>query len=154
MVNNPREACPYELQDHGGGRRHWRRHAVHDAAEMEAMIEDVVGELSGAGFGRKETFAVRLALEEAVVNAIKHGHHNDPSRTVRVRYHVTPTCVLAEVEDEGPGFRPEDVPDPRRPENLERDSGRGLLLMRSYMTWVRYNETGNRVTLCKRHTAS
>ncbi len=97
---------------------------------------------------------MRLALEEAVMNAIRHGHHYDRSKHVHLRYHVTQECLLAEVEDEGPGFNPAAVPDPREPENLERESGRGLLLMRSYMTWVRYNERGTCVTLCKSHGAA
>jgi serine/threonine-protein kinase RsbW len=57
--------------------------------------------------------------------------------------------VLAEVEDEGPGFNPAVVPDPTLPENLEQTGGRGLLLMRHYMSWVHYSERGNHVTLGK-----
>ena len=56
-------------------------------------------------------------------------------------------------EDEGPGFDPHQVPDPLAPENLEKSSGRGLLLMRTYMTWIRYNECGNQVTLCKQRSS-
>jgi len=96
-----------------------------------------------------DLFGARLALEEAVVNAIKHGHGYDPSKTVRVRLRVTAEDVLIDVEDEGPGFDPADVADPCEPENLERSCGRGLLLIRHYMTWVRYNSRGNRVILCK-----
>ena len=66
---------------------------------------------------------------------------------------MTPDSVLAEVEDEGPGFKPEEVPDPLALENLERSSGRGLFLMRSYMTWVRHNERGNEVTMIRRAEA-
>jgi serine/threonine-protein kinase RsbW len=73
---------------------------------------------------------------------------------VQVRCHLTPESVLVEVEDEGDGFNPESVPDPRDPENLERPSGRGLLLMRHYLTEVRYHGRGNRVTLCKRRSDS
>jgi serine/threonine-protein kinase RsbW len=67
-----------------------------------------------------------------------------------VRYAVGPEEVLGEVEDEGPGFDPERVPDATAPENLEKSSGRGLLLMRRFTTWLRYHGRGNRVTLCKR----
>ena len=48
------------------------------------------------------------------VNAIKHGHHGDPSKEVQLRYHFTTECILAEIEDQGSGFKPEDVPDPLR----------------------------------------
>jgi serine/threonine-protein kinase RsbW len=118
---------------------------------MEPVIGEIVGELEKAGFTDRERFAVRLALEEAITNAIRHGHRYDRNKSVRLRYHVTPECVLAEIEDEGPGFDPTAVPDPRAPENIECEGGRGLLLMRSYMTWVRYNERGTCVTMCKCH---
>ena len=62
--------------------------------------------------------------------------------------------MLAEVRDQGPGFDPSRVPDPLAVENLEREGGRGLHLMRAYMSWVRYNDTGNCVTLCKRRAVS
>jgi serine/threonine-protein kinase RsbW len=61
--------------------------------------------------------------------------------------------ALAEVQDQGPGFDPEAVPDPMAPENLDRPCGRGLLLIRHYTTWVRYHDCGNLVTLCKHRTA-
>jgi serine/threonine-protein kinase RsbW len=69
---------------------------------------------------------------------------------VRLRHVVADDCVLAEVQDEGPGFRPADAPDPFAEENRERDGGRGLFLMRHYMSWVRYNPAGNCVLMCKR----
>jgi serine/threonine-protein kinase RsbW len=128
----------------------WCRHTFHTAAEVIPLVEAVAGELEGAGYTMREVFAVRLSLEEAMVNAIKHGHHNDPSKVAQLRLHVTPECVLAEVEDQGDGFDPDAVPDPLALENLEKSSGRGLLLMRSYMTWVRYNATGTCVSLCLR----
>jgi len=117
---------------------------------LSAVLDQVAGEMTAAGYDARDVFAVRLALEEAVVNAIKHGHQGDTSKAVWVNYTVGPEEALITVEDEGPGFQPEDVPDPLDPENLERACGRGVFLMRHYMTWVKYNECGNRVTLCKR----
>jgi serine/threonine-protein kinase RsbW len=58
--------------------------------------------------------------------------------------------VLAEVQDQGAGFDPRQVPDPLAPENRDRPRGRGLLLMRSYLSWVRFNRRGNGVRLCRR----
>jgi serine/threonine-protein kinase RsbW len=116
---------------------------------MGKVIEAIAAAMAAARYPEKDRFAVRLALEEAIVNAIKHGHRGDPTKRVRVRYQVSPNRVLAEVRDEGAGFDPRRVPDPLAPENLDRPSGRGLLLMRSYVTWLRFNERGNCVTLCK-----
>jgi serine/threonine-protein kinase RsbW len=113
------------------------------------VIEEIATALEAAGYSFKETFGVRLALEEALVNAIKHGHKGDPSKEAHLRFHLTRERLIAEIEDQGPGFDPHAVPDPLAPENLERPCGRGLVLMRHYMTWVRFNENGNRVTLCR-----
>jgi serine/threonine-protein kinase RsbW len=121
-------------------------------SDIEPLLAALVEEMTAAGYTDKEQFAVRLALDEALVNGIKHGNREDPAKWVSFRYRVTPETVLAEVEDQGPGFDPDHVPDPLAPENLERASGRGLLLMRAYMTWVRHNECGNCVTLCKYRT--
>jgi serine/threonine-protein kinase RsbW len=109
----------------------------------------LISVLESAGYAERETFAIRLALEEALVNAIKHGHQGDKSKQVQLRYHLGPDYFLAEIEDQGPGFRMQDVPDPCAEENLEKSSGRGLHLIRHYMTWVKYNEKGNRVTMCR-----
>ena len=68
---------------------------------------------------------------------------------ITLRYHVNENGVVAEVEDQGVGFDPAQVPDPLAPENLERPSGRGLLLMRAYMSQVCHNEQGNCVCLCR-----
>jgi serine/threonine-protein kinase RsbW len=127
----------------------WCRQSLVTPVEMEPIIDEILVKLEKMGFSVREIFAVRLALEEAIMNAIRHGHHFDRSKNVQVRYRVTAEGFLTEIEDEGPGFDPNEVPDPREPEYLECDCGRGLLLMRSYMTWVRHNERGTCVTMCK-----
>jgi serine/threonine-protein kinase RsbW len=149
------EFCAQEVFHHGMATGpEWRRHSFRTAAEVVPLIDGVVAELEAAGYTAREAFAVRLALEEAMVNALKHGHRNDPSKVAQLRYHLTPECVLAEVEDQGDGFDPNAVPDPLALENLEKSSGRGLLLMRTYMTWVRYNAAGTCVSLCLRRKTS
>ena len=105
--------------------------------------------MARAGYGDRDIFGVRLALEEALVNAMRHGHRGDTTKAVAVRVCVDAAQVFAEVADEGPGFNPALVPDPLAPENLERPSGRGVFLMRHYMTSVCFNERGNCVTLSK-----
>ena len=132
----------------------WRTWTIHRCEEIPAAIQELLGLLEAAGYSRKERFAVRLSLEEALVNAIKHGHKGDPSKEVQLRCHFASEYFLAEVEDQGPGFRLEDVPDPFAPENYERPCGRGLLLMRNFMTWVRFNDTGNRVTMCRQRLSA
>jgi serine/threonine-protein kinase RsbW len=114
--------------------------------EPEAHI---MSELKRCGYDDDTIFAIKLAFEEAVTNAVKHGNCNDRSKQVHLRYYVDPQRVVFMVRDEGCGFRPQDVPDPTADENLERPSGRGLMLMQSYMTKVRYGENGREVWLLK-----
>jgi serine/threonine-protein kinase RsbW len=104
------------------------------------------------GYPERDRFGVRLALEEALINAVKHGNRGDPAKRVRLRYRVTAPAVELEVEDQGEGFDPAAVPDPCAPENRERPGGRGLLMMRHYLDEVHYHGRGNRVTLRKRRS--
>jgi serine/threonine-protein kinase RsbW len=119
---------------------------------LPRIIEPVAAVMTEHGYRDKDVFGMRLALEEALVNAIKHGHRGNTSLVVRVHYQVTHEQVLVTVEDQGPGFDPGSVADPLAAENLERSCGRGLLLMRHYLSWLRYNERGNTVTLCRRRS--
>jgi serine/threonine-protein kinase RsbW len=151
MVRSSRELCPRTAGRHGGDAAEWLAVTLHGSDEIVPVLDNIEQSLDAAGYSGKETFGVRLALEEALVNAIKHGHKGDRSKKVHLRYLLTPKRFVADIEDQGPGFRIDEVPDPCAAENLERPCGRGLLLMRSYMTWVRFNKTGNRVTMCRRH---
>lgn len=111
-------------------------------SHLNAMLQD-------CGYSDRDAFGIRLALEEALVNAIRHGNRLDARKKVHVSLRVNPQEVWIAVEDAGAGFTPEDVPDPTLPENIGRFHGRGLMLMRHFMTHVEYSETGNRVELCK-----
>jgi serine/threonine-protein kinase RsbW len=117
--------------------------------EVPALLDILVVAMEALVYPKKDVFAVRLGLEEALVNAVKHGNRGDPAKEARLRYHVNAECVLLVVEDAGPGFDPATVPDPLAPENLERPSGRGLFLIRKYMTWAEHNDCGNCITMCK-----
>ena len=125
-----------------------------DTEQGQAVQERIVKMLEDLDFPTRDVFGVRLALEEALVNAIKHGNRMDPSRQVRIQWVINSQSVRIEIEDEGHGFRPEEIPDPTAAENLEKPSGRGIMLMRAFMTEVDYNERGNRVTLLKRRDAA
>jgi len=127
----------------------WRSVQLTSSGEMPAAMEAVLSAMAAKGYLPKDIFGVHLALEEALVNAIKHGHQNDPDKKVEVRFRVLTDHVLLEIEDEGPGFDHYQVPDPTASIYRQRPGGRGLLLMRNYMTWMRFNERGNCVTLCK-----
>jgi anti-sigma regulatory factor (Ser/Thr protein kinase) len=104
------------------------------------------------GYPRCDLVAVILATREAVLNAVRHGHRGNLDKTLRLKYLVTPTEVLVEVEDEGFGFNPDCIPDAVAGWQDHQPRGRGLFLMRSYMSWISFNPTGNRVTLCRQRS--
>jgi serine/threonine-protein kinase RsbW len=120
-----------------------------DLAEARRLQADIEHALNAAAFGERDVFAIKLALEEALVNAIRHGNGLDPAKRVHVRYTVSPERFEIRIADEGPGFDPCAVPDPTAPENLERPCGRGLLLMRHYMNEVEYSSCGRCVSMSK-----
>ncbi len=116
-------------------------------AEIEAAQRQVVEALQQRQYDAESCFAVRVALSEALANAFKHGNQDDPEKAVTLECRIDATRVTLEVEDEGEGFDPSSVPSPTEPENLDIPAGRGLALMRSYMTEVSFDPPGNRVRL-------
>ena len=120
--------------------------------EWPKVQNEIADELLARDFSEREVFSVRLALEEALVNAIKHGNGSNPTKSVEVVFHVDEREMSVAITDEGPGFSLEDVPDPTLPENMDKPSGRGLLLMRSFMTSVKYNARGNGVVMSFRRS--
>jgi serine/threonine-protein kinase RsbW len=120
-----------------------------DFAEAGKLQELVETQLRTSEYEDKEIFAIRLALEEAIVNAIKHGNQMDQGKKVQVRFRVQSDRFDIHIADEGAGYNPDDLPDPLDEENLERPCGRGIFLMRHYMTEVVVHPPGNRLTMCK-----
>lgn len=133
--------------------------ALHDvsvASTLQAVKPpeaEIMAALERCGYDADTIFAIKLAFEEAVTNAVKHGNHFDPAKRVFLRWYVDPDRVVLMVRDQGCGFCPAAVPDPTADENLERPSGRGIMLMHSYMTRVLYNPAGNEVWMYKDNTA-
>ena len=115
--------------------------------QLQVEIESALQKASI--FDEREIFAVKLAVEEALVNAVKHGNQLDKDKSVRVVYHLNPNHFEIFITDQGPGFDPEDVPDPTAEENLERACGRGLFLMRHYMSHVQFLDKGNTIAMTK-----
>ena len=107
------------------------------------VCEQVLSNLEGFGFDKDDIFAVHLALEEAFLNAVKHGNKMDSSKEVKIDYSVDLNKIEISLTDQGDGFEPKSVADPRYGEDLYKPGGRGLLLMNSYMDVVKFNERGN-----------
>lgn len=122
------------------------RNDLRDAKRSE---HEIFAALEKHHYSMEVQFAIKLALEEALTNAVKHGNQHSDQKQIRVRYCVRPDRTIIAVQDQGGGFALEDVPDPTRDENLERPSGRGIMLMQAYMTRVAFNAEGNEVWLLK-----
>ena len=119
---------------------------LHAAREIE---ETIVAEVEKFGYPEESAFALRLALEEAIVNAHKHGNGSDPNKQIVVSYEVNPHRLVIRVRDQGKGFDPSVIPDPTQPNRISLPYGRGIMLMRAYLDEVSYNQQGNEVQLIK-----
>jgi len=132
------------------GPQHSQDVVIHsDPAEARRVQEVIETHLRAHDYGEHDIFGIRLALEEAMVNAIKHGNNMDRTKKVQISFHVRRDRFDITIADEGGGFDPSDVPDPTAVENLERPCGRGLMLMRYYMTEVQFAHRGNVVRMSK-----
>ncbi len=120
-----------------------------DLSEVRRIQGEIKDALQAHQFSDRDMFHIELALEEALVNAIKHGNQLDTEKKVFVKYSVTPERFDIRIEDEGAGFNPGEVPDPTAFENIERPCGRGLYMIRSFMNDVTYHGRGNVVTMIK-----
>ena len=109
--------------------------------------EDILAAAKHQGFAESSLFAVRLALEEAVANAYKHGNKEHPDKTVTIAWDITPHTITISIEDQGDGFDPNTLPDPTSPEYIERPHGRGVMLIRAYMTSVHYENHGRKLIM-------
>jgi serine/threonine-protein kinase RsbW len=97
--------------------------------------------------GSRLTLNLRVGVAEALANAMIYGNRRDTSKRVHVEVELSPERLSVLVRDQGTGFDPGKVPDPRLPENLERTGGRGIFLIRELMDEVDFNECGNCVRL-------
>ena len=121
---------------------------AHDRDAITALIEQILGVAEQNGVGGSAAFAIRLAIEEAITNAFEHGHKGlSDDLTIRVEHRIEPGVFEFAVEDQGPGFQPSALPDPTLLGNLSKPSGRGVMLMKAYMSEVSFNAQGNRVKM-------
>lgn len=128
------------------------KHSLTVQGVPSAVVEvckTLLSELETYSFSAEDIFAIHLAFEEAFANAIKHGNKMDPSKVVKIDYAVTPDKVEISITDQGPGFNPQDIPDPRCDGNIYKTGGRGLFLIRSYMDVVDFNSQGNCLHMVK-----
>ncbi len=129
----------------------WRSDYIIDS-NMDAgrrVLDELLGQLRAEQWPYRDVFGVHLAIEEALVNAIRHGNREDPGKRVEVHCRLANDRVKVEIADQGPGFDHSQVPDPTDANHLTLPRGRGLHLMRSFMSRVTYEDEGRKVILEK-----
>lgn len=108
----------------------------------------ILQEIEECDFDENSRFAIRLALDEALINAYKHGNRSNSDKKISVYYEIGRDSVDFEIEDEGDGFLYHGISDPRMEDSLRKTSGRGIFLIRHFMTHVGFNEKGNQIHFC------
>ena len=121
-----------------------------DLGLMNGVLEYLQERVAKLGLIHPERSNLFVALDEAFVNAVKHGNKNDPTKLLKITAELSPKEAAFTVEDEGEGFDIREIPNPCDPANLFRASGRGVLLIYNIMDEVEYNAQGNRVKMIKR----
>jgi serine/threonine-protein kinase RsbW len=117
---------------------------------MHVVLEYLIKRVEKQGVVKSEQSNLFVALDEAFVNAVKHGNKFDANKLVRIMAEVSKDEARFTIEDEGEGFDVNSIPDPLDPENLFKTSGRGVLFIYNIMDEVMYNERGNRLTMVKK----
>jgi serine/threonine-protein kinase RsbW len=111
---------------------------------VEKIIDEVTGEI---GITADNYGKILVSSLEAVNNAILHGNNSNPEKSVSIEVFFENNALKIIVTDEGNGFKPENVPDPTFPENIEEVNGRGVFLMSKLADEIKYNKIGNEVTM-------
>jgi len=117
----------------------------------DSILQEIMDAMEGASFPCGDLDEVRLALREALNNAVKHGSRLDPKKKIHVVCRLDPQeGFWVSIRDEGNGFDPSRVPDPTAPENLERFSGRGIFMIRELMDKVEFHDKGREIRMTRR----
>jgi serine/threonine-protein kinase RsbW len=117
-----------------------------DRASQDVQ-DKIMQDVTRRGFNSHTIFAIKLALEEAMTNALKHGNRRDDKKKIFIEATVSNRQAEIVVEDEGAGFNRRSVPDPTLPENLEKCSGRGVHLIEAYVQEVEWTKGGRRIRM-------
>ena len=123
-----------------------------DPDQCAPLIAEMLAALQLHGWSVDDRFGIQMAMEEAVINAIKHGNGCDPTKAVDISIGFDDQKFEATISDYGSGFDPDGVPDPTADENLGKTCGRGVMLMKNFVDSVTYNDCGNEVKMVKMKT--
>jgi serine/threonine-protein kinase RsbW len=112
------------------------------------LVEQVIDEICEEFKVNEDRYGnILIAVTEAVNNAIHHGNHNNPDKSVTIGYHLEPGGIIFSIQDEGPGFDFMNLPDPTAPENIDKINGRGIFLMKNLSDDIQFCQNGKEVQL-------
>lgn len=120
-----------------------------DPEYIKYASSKLIGALKGLKLSDETLFDIKLSLEEAVINAMKHGNGFDKSLPVVITYDFSGGRLEVTVRDQGKGFDHSATPDPRSKTNILKHGGRGVFLIRNLMDEVEYNDSGNEIKMIK-----
>lgn len=121
-----------------------------DATAISGVTDAISSTLSDLEIAEEKRLDITLAVQEALANAVIHGCNNDSSKKIRCRVRRDAKArILIIVTDPGPGFNPEELLDPKRPENVYADHGRGVYLIRQLMDKVQFENGGKEIKMWK-----
>lgn len=106
--------------------------------ELDNYLLDIAMQ---AGLDRDKLNLLSLSFSEAISNSIKHGNNNDPSKKIKIKIKIDDNKMTITIIDEGKGFDLSKIPDPTKPENILKESGRGIHIMKSFLDRLSYNFT-------------
>lgn len=133
----------------------YKKISIESSISNLRIVENVIDEAT-TQLGISQDFYGKILVSamEAVNNAIIHGNKSNPEKHVEIEISFNSNQLKIRVSDEGNGFRPESVPDPTTPENIEELNGRGIYLMSHLADIIEYSEKGNSVTMTFKNLAS
>jgi serine/threonine-protein kinase RsbW len=114
-----------------------------DPSLIPEVDQFILEKINTVNFNSELISNISLALSEGLANAIVHGNKLDPNKNVTISVNLFDDRLVISIKDEGNGFNPDEVPDPTRPENILRDSGRGIHIMKSFINNVSYKFDNN-----------
>ena len=126
----------------------YKKISIESQVENLRIVENAIDETTNViGISQDSYGKILVSAMEAVNNAILHGNKSNPEKIVNIEITYEKKELKIKVTDEGSGFRPEEVPDPTIPENIEALNGRGIYLMSHLADNIKYNKKGNEVTM-------
>ena len=120
-----------------------------DSHLLKEESKKLINRLKEKGVNEEIIFDIHVGFEEALRNAMIHGNKEDPDKKVTIETEINENAVVICVEDEGKGFDPFDLPDPTSDENLLKESGRGVYLIKHLMDEVKYENGGRKLVMTK-----